>query len=334
MRKRSLISMGIFLILAMVINISLAVAYIFIPDDPRDTDSGVLIDNFKVVINGAPVNSNFDFETGGFEEFLVYGDTKVIDSLGPINPPGGSYMALLTTGLGSCPSSAWQTASLGQIFTVPSPVSNATVSLDYNLLTNADYMGAARWDWFFVHLWAHRPGEDRLVLEVINTGVFDPAFTFIDASGTGFSWQTGFQSFTMDITAAINDAIADGFTDFSLYAEVGEYIGPIANIVLGDHNFITGESLVADVHVTNEGWSHPVEVKLWIKLPNCTLMPVLDNPFFTFTPPPYADITERVFTHTFTGSEPEGEYRFGVRLQSIITGREFSCSVEPFWFTP
>ena len=108
---------------------------------------------------------------------------------------------------------------------------------------------------------------------------------------------------------------------------------PIVDITLNKNTFHTGDTLIATARVTNGPNPVNVEVKLWIELPDGSEISVFD-PHFTFTVGSNADFTEEVFIHTFDGSEPEGDYLFGARLENPLTGKDFSIDIEGFTFTP
>ena len=76
--KRLLVAIAVAMLLV-ITGISVAWAATFSPADPADTDSGILIDNFEVTVNGTAVNSNSGFETGSLFPF----ETEPI----PFEPP-------------------------------------------------------------------------------------------------------------------------------------------------------------------------------------------------------------------------------------------------------
>ena len=108
---------------------------------------------------------------------------------------------------------------------------------------------------------------------------------------------------------------------------------PSIRTILNQDVFTTSETLVVSAHVVNGPDPVRVEVKMWVKLPDDSNISIFD-PNYTFTVTPDADFTTEIFTHTFNGSEPSGEYNVGSRLINPITGREISVNVESFTFSP
>ena len=99
--KRLLVAIAVAMLLV-ITGISVAWAATFSPADPADTDSGILIDNFEVTVNGTAVNSNSGFETGSLFPFetepIPFEPPRIITGLGAIAPPSGNQMAFLHTG--------------------------------------------------------------------------------------------------------------------------------------------------------------------------------------------------------------------------------------------
>jgi hypothetical protein len=108
---------------------------------------------------------------------------------------------------------------------------------------------------------------------------------------------------------------------------------PSIRTILNQDVFTTGETLVVAAYVVNGPDPVRVEVKMWVKLPDDSNMSILD-PHFTFTVEPNADFTTEIFTHTFSGGEPSGDYNVGGRFLNPISGRELSVNVESFSFSP
>lgn len=101
--SRQLVLLWVAIVVCLLdVTLGWAACFTFVPADARDTDTAGLIDNFRVEINGTPVNSNFNFEAGTLAGFNFQGDVRVIECLGAIAPPDGSkFFMLQTTGPGA-----------------------------------------------------------------------------------------------------------------------------------------------------------------------------------------------------------------------------------------
>jgi len=60
--------------------------------------------------------------------------------------------------------------------------------------------------------------------------------------------------------------------------------------------------------------------KIWIKLPNDTVIPLID-PFTVLTLLPFDSIDTKIFEYIFSGAEPIGSYQIGGRrrLSSVAS---------------
>jgi hypothetical protein len=321
--RKSFICSIVLMAIIFALNVSLAGAYTFVPADPADTDSAILVDNFKVLINGVPINPNGGFESGTLTYFNHDGDIRVIGSLGSIAPPNGNYFAIVTTGPGAgfssypfhfdC-SNLWQPISINT-------GDQVIVSFDYNFLTNEDNLNNHGNDWFNAHV-----GGEGFHFNIADENVGYSTFT--PAPGdTGFLFQTGFKSVDMDITQALAEPLSQGIHDFSINLNIcEEVVLPSLELNLNQTNFNTGETLIVTAHVTNGPLPLDVDAKI-----------------FTHTPPPGPppaktlrlpiikisdlhqnandDFTVEVFRYTFDGTEPRGWYNVGGNLIDSIDGR-------------
>lgn len=73
---------------------------------------------------------NLDFAGGSLNGWAASGDARVITSLGSINPRNGSFMGIISTGLGSVSDS---TSSISQ--SICSPGGSGVLKFDYNLVS-------------------------------------------------------------------------------------------------------------------------------------------------------------------------------------------------------
>lgn len=290
-----------------------AACFTFVPADARDTDTAGLIDNVKVEINGTPVNSNFNFEAGTLAGFSTQGDVRVIECLGAIVPPDGSkFFMLQTTGPGARTDFPfYDTSHLTQNFSATT-VTQATVSLDLNILTNENANGKRHRDSIGLHLQVGTPTSCCTFLGVVfDRNVRNLALTPAPP-GTGFQWQTGFNSITVDITAQLQDAINRGCSRFNVYPYLTEPVVPLLEIVLNKTSFRTGEELIVSAKVTSEAKPVNTEVRVWARLPSGPSVPLL-----TLHTQPIAartNVMAELLRYRFSGIEASGFYAVNARM--------------------
>jgi hypothetical protein len=203
-----------------------SIAYTFTPASPSDTNSGYLLDNYSVHINGVEVNSNSGFEKGDFTDFLALPGTQVITNLGNISPAsavGGQYFAFANTGPGATPGGQFMHENIMQPFHLEGGVTSAEVSFDLIVLTNQNPPTTSDPDWFHSLIWYQKDGNS-----VFGTNLFysDTSwFTFGAADpSTGFKWKTDLIHKNFDITNFVNQLVTDGVSDFQVHAVIAEKI--------------------------------------------------------------------------------------------------------------
>jgi hypothetical protein len=140
---------------------------------------------------------NGDFETGNTVGWTGAGDTRVINSLGPLQPPSGKYMAIVSTGLGSVSDSL---SSLEQKFRIP--VWATTITFRYNVVSEEpmEYVGSIFDDQATVEITGDA-GTSSLAYESVNTSVWLPISGIDFAGGDSTVFQTGWKTITADVTA-------------------------------------------------------------------------------------------------------------------------------------
>lgn len=89
--------------------------------------------------------------------------------------------------------------------------------------------------------------------------------------------------------------------------------------------------LTAGVSNPSCGLGLTVEGKVWLTLPDGSLMSVLD-PFTTVHLRPGDNISVDLLSYTFVGSEPAGNYELGFRLLNPVTGDTYSAATTGFSF--
>lgn len=151
---------------------------------------------------------NGDFEYGTIDGWSKAGDGRVITRLGTVNPTQGSFMGIISTGLGYTTSSG----SISQCVIVPNNVSN--LKLKWNFLSEEflEYIGSQYQDYFEIKLKKQDGTEVTLFRKTIdqiasmfgatqqNPGQLisvSPGIVFDQGGVYMTNWQTG----TFDIIA-------------------------------------------------------------------------------------------------------------------------------------
>lgn len=126
--------------------------------------------------NGDLVLERLGLQNGGFEENLKYweengGDIRIISQLAGLTPQEGSYMAILSSGLGSVSDSE---AIITQQFKIPSGTTN--LSFMYNVVSEEpeEWVGTEFDDKFRVVLIDENGNETQLAYETVNTSSWSP----------------------------------------------------------------------------------------------------------------------------------------------------------------
>jgi hypothetical protein len=201
-------------------------AYTFVPANSSDTDSGYLVDNYSVLINGSQINPNYNFESGTFDGFIHLPGTLVIDRLGNILPPGGTgYFAFASTGPGAIPGGGFEHQNIMQQFSVTGPVTSAIVSLQLMIFTNQDPPTASDPDWFHYLIWPKSSPTGPFIPPPYNIFYQEiQDFSFVPADPTtGFKWQTPeFVSLQRNVTGDINGFVSQNILDFEVHAVIAE----------------------------------------------------------------------------------------------------------------
>ena len=180
---------------------------------------------------------NPSFETGDTSEWSSVGDVSVVDSSFGVDPVDGSYQILLTSNgasvsetesamglvsgtiqgifdseVSSSGSGPTEGAAFQQTFYVGEP--GDSVSFSYNVLTNASVPEPTYTDFLWWYLERPSGSDHSGVLAHVNEDIFT------SSSGTGYAYETGYQTIrlqanqvgTYTITIGIHD-VQDVFTD-------------------------------------------------------------------------------------------------------------------------
>ena len=225
MHMRRFVASAAFLFAACSLSIHCA-AYTFTPASPSDTDSGYLLDNYSVLINGVQVNTtNYGFELGNFTGFNALLGTQVITNLGNIYPAAdsGTYFAFANTGPDALPGGGAVHHNIMQPFTRSTAVDSAIVSFDLIVLTNQNPTTSSDPDWFHSLIW-YQKGDSRLNSNLVYREIPWLAYSLADKDSTGFMWRTDRLHFEFDIKTWINDRITEGVSQFEVHAVIAERV--------------------------------------------------------------------------------------------------------------
>jgi len=152
------------------------------------------------------VNGNFE---KGMLGWTKSGDGRAISQLGYMDSPEGSYMGIISTGLGYTVNSG----RISQSFTVPN---NATeLSLKWNFFSEEflEYIGSQYQDWFEVIVVTPEFGEHVLLSKSVDGVAAEYGAAYPDIPGNlisvspdivfdvGGVYMTGWETFTFDISS-------------------------------------------------------------------------------------------------------------------------------------
>lgn len=152
---------------------------------------------------------NGDFEFGKIDGWTKSGDGRVISQLVSVNPTGGSYMGIISTGLGYTTA----TGKIFQTFTVKNTESTLTIKWNFLSEEFLEYIGSSFQDYFRVTIKTEDGTENVLISKTIdgiatqfgatkeppnpgNLISVSPAIVF-DRGGV---YMTNWQTSTFDVT--------------------------------------------------------------------------------------------------------------------------------------
>jgi hypothetical protein len=147
--------------------------------------------------------NNVGFETGNLSNWAPNGDSRIITSLGPLSPTEGSFMAIISTGLGAASGSnsmISQSICYGK--------AGGTLKFDYDLISEEpmEYLNSEyddRMDVFLVI-----DGQERKILSKgVNDSAWLPTPIAIDfAGGDSTTYHTGWQTASIQLTDVTSGA--------------------------------------------------------------------------------------------------------------------------------
>lgn len=140
---------------------------------------------------------NTSFEEGHLVGWMAEGDVRVISKLGPLVPPHGNYMVIISTGLGSVNSS---NSSIEQFITFPEGAK--TLSFTYNVVSEEpmEWVGSMFDDKFEATFTTEDGQTIVLAKESINTSTWHPVSGIDFYGGDSTTYMTGWKTVRYDVT--------------------------------------------------------------------------------------------------------------------------------------
>jgi len=140
---------------------------------------------------------NTSFEEGHLVGWMAEGDVRVIPRLGPLEPPHGNYMVIISTGLGSIDSS---NSSIEQFITFPEGAK--TLTFMYNIVSEEplEWIGSRYDDKFEVTFTTEDGRSFVLARESVNTSTWEPVSGINFAGGDNTAYMTGWKKVHYDVT--------------------------------------------------------------------------------------------------------------------------------------
>jgi hypothetical protein len=152
-----------------------------------------------------------DFVNGGFEEgnltgWNVYGDGRVISQLSYLGPVNGSYMGIISTGLGYTE----ETGSIYQNFCAPENVTKLKVNWNFLSEEFLEYVGSQFQDYFTIKIIDENRGETVFFHKTIDDIHAEYALSLVSPDivfDVGGVYGTGWQYNEYDISAFAGQSI-------------------------------------------------------------------------------------------------------------------------------
>jgi hypothetical protein len=143
--------------------------------------------------------ANPGFEEGNLSGWTADGDGRVISQLGFLTPTEGSYMAIISTGLGYSTSSA----TISQSFCLPDSIN--TLSCNWNYLSEEliEYVGSVYQDYFNITLVDENGGSHTLLHRTVDDIYYNYGLIHVSPNivfDQGDVWMTGWVPFEFDIS--------------------------------------------------------------------------------------------------------------------------------------
>lgn len=208
-------------------------------DEHGSTDGGQTPAAFVYHGNGNLVLEGSGIRNGGFEQNLKYwaqngGDIRVLSKLNNLSPLEGSYMAILSSGLGSINDSE---AIIEQQFKIPSDVN--FVTFDYNIISEEpmEFVGSEYDDKFEAVLVDQNGNEIELAFESLNEALWNaiggsqPDGGMFDG-GDETAFHTGWKRIDYPITSLAGQTVTLRFRVWDVGDSIYDTAALIDNIAL------------------------------------------------------------------------------------------------------
>ncbi len=156
----------------------------------------ISVGNTALKMGGNNFN-NVGFETGNLSNWAPNGDSRIISSLGPLKPTEGSFMAIISTGLGAASGSnsmISQSICYGK--------TGGTLKFDYDVISEEpmEYLNSKYDDRMDVYLVVNGK-EKKILSKGVNDSAWLPTAVSIDFSGGDkTTYHTGWQTASIPLT--------------------------------------------------------------------------------------------------------------------------------------
>jgi len=179
----------------------------FIPNQHDNSDPPayfVMFGNDQTSFSSGLVNG--DFEEGNLSGFITGGDGRVITQLGNIGPYGGSFMGIISTGLGF----TIDQGSIAQTFCLPSD--KTILQLNWNFISEEflEYVGSIFQDYFQIILIDQNGTEHTLFYKNIDEMYNSYPLTLLSPTivfDQGDVYGTGWLNLSLNISAYAGQSI-------------------------------------------------------------------------------------------------------------------------------
>ena len=148
--------------------------------------------------------SNGGFEDANINGWSGQGDVRVIPQLGPLSPQEGSFMCIISTGLGAVNDSD---SRIEQVFCIPEGAT--TLSFDYNVVSEEplEFVGSIYDDQFEAAL-STAGGGLLLAFESINTSAWYGPISGINFyGGDDTVYETGWKHAAFDVSGLVGQSV-------------------------------------------------------------------------------------------------------------------------------
>jgi hypothetical protein len=137
------------------------------------------------------------FEEGSVVGWLTQGDVRVIPKLGPLEPPHGNYMAIISTGLGSINSS---NSSIEQYITIPEGAQS--IEFVYNVVSEEpmEFVGSRYDDKFEATFTKDSGAKVVLAQESVNTSAWSKVVGIDFSGGDSTTYMTGWKNVSYNVS--------------------------------------------------------------------------------------------------------------------------------------